>query len=196
MIETTEHLSESAQTALTLPVEERIRRIRSPRWIGYSRAQAILNKLETLLTHPKIHRMPGLLLVGETNAGKTMIANRFAQRYPARDNIEGEAASVPVLVIQAPPVPDENRFYVTILETLFAPYRLRDSLAGKQFQVMQLLRRVELRLLIIDEIQHILAGHATKQRQFLNVLKYLGNELQIPLVGVGRHQGGNPCHPD
>jgi hypothetical protein len=37
----------------------------------------------------------------------------------------------------------------------------------------------------IDEIHHILAGHIAKQRHFLNVLKYLGNELKIPLVGVG-----------
>jgi transposase len=41
------------------------------------------------------------------------------------------------------------------------------------------------RLLIIDEIHHILAGPINRQRQFLNVLKYLGNELKIPLVGVG-----------
>jgi hypothetical protein len=40
-------------------------------------------------------------------------------------------------------------------------------------------------MLIIDEIHHILAGHISKQHLFLNVLKYLGNELRIPLVGVG-----------
>jgi hypothetical protein len=37
----------------------------------------------------------------------------------------------------------------------------------------------------VDEIHHILAGHISRQRQFLYVLKYLGNELRIPLVGVG-----------
>ncbi len=30
-----------------------------------------------------------------------------------------------------------------------------------------------------------LTGPVNKQRQFLNVLKYLGNDLQIPLVGLG-----------
>ena len=52
-------------------------------------------------------------------------------------------------------------------------------------KVIHLLRDVQLRVLIIDEIHHILAGHIAKQRHFLNVLKYLGNELKIPLVGVG-----------
>jgi hypothetical protein len=89
------------------------------------------------------------------------------------------------LFIQAPPAPDESRFYGAILEALGAPYKLRGSVEEKQIQVLHLLRAVQLRVLIIDEIHHILAGHIAKQRQFLHVLKHLGNELKIPLVGVG-----------
>lgn len=40
-------------------------------------------------------------------------------------------------------------------------------------------------MLIIDEIQHVLAGSLNRQRTFLNVLKYMGNELQVPIVAVG-----------
>jgi GTPase SAR1 family protein len=58
-----------------------------------------------------MHRMPNLLIVGDTNAGKTMLANRFVQVHPADDNPHGEAAIVPVLAIQTPPGPDEGRFY-------------------------------------------------------------------------------------
>ena len=38
---------------------------------------------------------------------------------------------------------------------------------------------------IIDELHNIVTGPVSKQRQFLQVLKYLSNELQIPLVGLG-----------
>jgi type II secretory pathway predicted ATPase ExeA len=55
----------------------------------------------------------------------------------------------------------------------------------KQFQAIKLMREVGLRMLIIDEVQHILAGNLTRQRTFLNVIKFLGNELEIPIVGVG-----------
>jgi GTPase SAR1 family protein len=55
--------------------------------------------------------MPHLLIVGDTNAGKTLLANRFVQVHPADDNPAGEAAIVPVLAIQWPPGPDEGRFY-------------------------------------------------------------------------------------
>ncbi len=42
-----------------------------------------------------------------------------------------------------------------------------------------------------DEIQHVLAGPALKQRHFLNVIKYLGKELQIPIVAVGTRDAFN-----
>lgn len=179
------HLNESTAKFLELSKAERIEKILSPRWIGYPRAQEVLAKLEDMLSFPQTHRMPNMLIVGETNNGKTMLINRFKRKYPAIDNPKGEGVSVPVLLIQAPPVPDEGRFYNTILEALFAAYKPNDRVDKKQFQAIKLLRYVGLRMLIIDEIHHILAGNMNKQRAFLNVLKYLGNELQIPIVGVG-----------
>jgi type II secretory pathway predicted ATPase ExeA len=180
-----DHLLQKAAEYLDRPDSERIDYIRSPRWIGYPRAQEILDHLERLLTHPKSHRMPNLLIVGDTNNGKTMLVQRFCRRHKADDNPDGEAALVPVLFVQAPPVPDEGRFYNAILELLFAPYKSGDRVDRKQFQAIKLLRAVGLKMLIIDEIHHILAGSMAKQKAFLNVIKYLGNELQIPIVGVG-----------
>jgi len=185
MVEAAAHLSENAQAALELSVEERLDRIRRPRWIGYTRAKKLLDKLDDLLTHPKTHRMPNLLIVGDTNAGKTMLANRFVQLHPADKTLGGEAVIVPVLAIQAPPGPDEGRFYNAILEALATPYNPRERVAQQQIQVLRMLKRIGIQMLIIDEVHNVLTGSVTKQRQFLNVLKYLGNDLQITLVGLG-----------
>lgn len=182
------HLSARAGAALALPDEQRIARIRRARWIGYTRAQAILTELEDLLTYPCQPRMPNLLLYGETGNGKTFIINRFVQRHPADDPPEGEAAIVPVLAIQAPPAPSESRLYDALLEALFAPYNSRDPVAKKQFQVLRLLRAVHTRMVIIDELHHALVGAVHQQRVVMNALKYLSNELQIPLVGVGTRE--------
>ena len=75
------HLLQKAAEYLDRPDAERIDYIRSPRWIGYPRAQGILDQLEKLLTHPKSHRMPNLLIVGDTNNGKTMLVKRFCSRH-------------------------------------------------------------------------------------------------------------------
>lgn len=179
------HLLPKAAEHLIRPDRERIAYIRSPRWIGYPRAQHLLERLENLLTHPKSHRMPNLLVVGDTNNGKTMLVQRFCGKHKPNDNPEGEAARVPVLYVQAPPVPDEGRFYNAILERLFAPYKPVDRADRKQFQAIKLLRAVGLKMLVIDEIHHVLAGSMAKQKAFLNVIKYLGNELEVPIVGVG-----------
>lgn len=191
-----DHLNDAAKEALSLSDEERIERIRSARWIGYTRAKQILDKLEDLLSYPKKHRMPNLLIVGDTNNGKTMIVNRFHQKHPAYDAPDGDGIVLPVMVIQVPPIPDESRFYNAILDKLFAPYRSGDRPDKKQFQVIRLLTRLNTRMLILDEIHHIIAGNHNKQRHFLNTIKYLGNELQVPLVGVGIKDAYNAIQTD
>ena len=180
-----DHLTEATAKLLDLDDAARIERIRSRRWIGYPRAKEVLAKLEELLTYPKSHRMPNLLIVGDTNSGKTMLLERFSDQHPANDNPNGEGVVVPVLYVQAPPVPDEGRFYNAILDLLFAPYKPNDRVDKKQLQVIKLLRYVGLKMLVIDEIHHILAGNLNRQRAFLNVLKFLGNELQIPIAAAG-----------
>jgi type II secretory pathway predicted ATPase ExeA len=179
------HLGEEAKAALEWSNEQRIRWIRQPRWIPYTRAKQIIDKLKDLLTYPELHRMPCVLVIGETNNGKTAIINRFQRIHKASDNPEGDSIFLPVLAVQAPPVPEESRFYATILDAVNAPYRPSDSAARRQTQVLKILRAAKLRMLIIDELHNIVAGHIGKQRIFLNVLKYLANELRIPLIGVG-----------
>lgn len=185
MAELISHLSENAAAYLERSDVERIKYIRSPRWIGYDAATDIIDRLENLLTYPESHRMPNLLVIGDTNNGKTKLVKRFCAKHPADDNKGGEAVKVPVLYVQAPPVPDEGRFYNAILELLFAPYKPADRVDRKQFQAIKLMRAVGLRMLVIDEIHHVLAGNLSHQKVFLNVIKYLGNELEIPIVGVG-----------
>jgi hypothetical protein len=52
------------------------------------------------------------------------------------------------------------------------------------------------KVLIIDEIQHVLAGPLLRQRAFLNVIQHLGNELQLPIVAVGTQDAFNAIQTD
>jgi hypothetical protein len=62
--------------------------------------------------------------------------------------------------------------------------------------VLRLLATVEVKLLIIDEAQHVLAGPLLRQRQFLNVIKHLGNKLQLPIVAAGTQDALNAIQTD
>jgi hypothetical protein len=179
------HLSKNATQAVSLPIDERIAYIQSPRWIGYSRAKFVLDRLEDLMIYPKKHRMPNLLLVGDTNNGKSMIVNRFASRHEAFDCPDEGTIHVPVILIECPPVPSEGRLYDKILARLFAPYQAKDKPEKKQAEVFKLINRIGTKTIVIDEIHNLLAGSAAEQRKFLNALRQLGNELQIPIVAAG-----------
>jgi Bacterial TniB protein len=192
----TNRLSEKARLALELSDEERINLILSERWFGYTKAKEILDKLDELFTYPKRHRMPNLLIVGDTNNGKTMIASRFQQLHPADENVDGDAIFFPVMLVQAPSAPDEGRFYNRILRKLSAPFKVKAPPDQKLFQVLTISERVNLKMLIIDEIQDILAGSLRNQHKLRNAIKQLGNELQIPIVGVGTQEAFHAIQTD
>ncbi|MCL9677218.1 TniB family NTP-binding protein [Acinetobacter sp. ACZLY 512] len=179
------HLSDIAKAKAILDRDERIEHILKPKWIGYPAAQTILDQLEDLLHYPKQSRMPNLLLVGETNNGKTCLIEQFRKNYPADPNLDGEAIKVPVLYVQAPPSPDERGLYNNILSLLFQRLKTAESTDQKRQRVISVLKQIDLGVIVIDEIHHLLAGPLLKQRNFLNVIKYLGNELCVPIVGVG-----------
>ena len=189
-------MSPSAQAALLLPLDERVRYLQISRWICYDYAEAILKDLQELLEHPKVLRMPNLLVWGDTNCGKTAIIDRFCQEYPLRQNGEEEADVVPVLYIQAPPIPDERRFYSLILDKLRVPHKTNERADRMMCQILKMFPKLGVRMLIVDEIHHILAGNLQKQRAFLNVIKYLGNEALIPIVGVGTISALNALQTD
>jgi Bacterial TniB protein len=181
-------LSENATKALELTDSERQRYSLHECFVRYPAADQIITELSSLLVHPRIHRMPNRLLVGETNNGKTALIHHFMAMHPSTNDPSQEAAIFPLVYIQAPPVPEEHRFYAAILDVIGVMHR-RSYRTGELFyQVRNLLPKVGLKMLIIDEIHHILAGNTKRHQAFLNTLKYFGNELMVPLVGVGTRQ--------
>lgn len=180
-----EHLAPKAREVLALPNDARIRHIQEDRWVGYSRANEIIAKLEDLLVHPKVGRMPNMLIVGKTNNGKSHLVKHFNALHPAEDNPTGEGLLVPVLYIEAPDKPDISHLYSIILNLLCVPHRANDKEELKLAQVIKVLNSIELGIIVIDELHNLIAGSLLKQRAFLNAIRYLGNQIQRSIVGVG-----------
>ncbi|MGW3661064.1 TniB family NTP-binding protein [Streptomyces sp. NPDC005151] len=177
------HLHPAAQQIARLPDAERLRYVRADRWIGYPRAIEALERLETLLSWPSKQRMPNLLLIGPTNNGKSMIVEKFRRTNPPISHPDRE--EIPVLAVQMPSDPSVIRFYTVLLAALGAPLRARYRLADVEQLALRLLRSAGVRMLVIDELHNVLGGRGDHRREFLNLLRFLGNELRIPLVGVG-----------
>lgn len=194
--QTTKHIHPDFRHILSLSADERIEFMDQPRWVGYGAAKRILDTLQGLLHKPKRPRMPNLLLVGDPNNGKTTIVRRFKQLC-GQGYVNDEAEPVkPIILAEAPPSADEKSLYISILERFFTPYRPTDPASKLRYQVIHLFRECHVSLLIIDEFHSLLTGTPIKQREVMNAIKLLCNELSIPVVGVGTREAVTVLHTD
>jgi len=191
-----DHLHQDLVAAMALSNAERIAVMDQPRWIGYTRATEILDVMQGLLNKPQRPRMPSLLIVGDSNNGKTTLIRRFCDLCGKSFVDENSNPVRPIILAEAPTTADERALYVSILERFWTPYRATDQVAKLRYQVIHLMRACQVRVLIIDELHSLLAGTATKQREVMNALKLLCNELCIPIVGVGTREAVRVLHTD
>ncbi len=190
------HLHPSALDLLEAPDKERIKFILSPKWITYPKAAEGLELLEELWEHPPHHRMPCAMIWGETNNGKTMLSLRFVRKHPPNDNPDGEHANIPVFAVQMPFEPTPKDFLTEVLRRGFAHYKERDSVPTLRTNVINHLRVCQTRVLVIDEFHNVLGVSGTQQRTFFRLIRYLTNDLKIPIVCFGTKEALLPFRND
>ena len=96
------HLHAQFRAYALLSATERIQWIRQDRWIHYSRAEQVLNRLSDLLTYPARDRMPCFLLFGSTGMGKTRIVQKFLREHRSSfDDVTGRTRLAVVAVSDA-----------------------------------------------------------------------------------------------
>lgn len=190
------HVHPDFREVLMASDQARLAFLDEPRWIGYQRAQLALDTLQALMNKPRQPRMRNLLIVGDSNNGKTTLIQRF-QLLCGEAYVDADANSIkPVVVAEAPPSADEKGLYISILERFWAPYRATSPAAELRYQAVHMLRRCKVRILIIDEFHSLLTGAAAKQREVMNAIKLLCNEVGIPIVGVGTRDAVLVLHSD
>lgn len=185
-----------AQALLNKSREERLRYIRAGPWITHPGAEKALKRLEVLMAWPPTRRMPNMLLIGPTNSGKTSILDRFRARYRSDENRVGDAIRVPILYIQAPNAPREAELYVRWAAEIYPEdvvHRVHASRSNEERLVgmKHVFEQIGLRMLIIDEVQDMLAGSPAHLGRCLNAIKQLGNDVQIPIVCAGVESAAN-----
>lgn len=120
--------------------------------------------------------------------GKTHIIQKFVRDHPPEfDKVNG-TTRVPVVAVQMPPEPLEQDFCEEFLMALGAVVSAGVSTVSVRSRTRKFARQFGLRLLIIDEIHSMLAGTFRQQRRFLNSLRFLANDLHLPIVCVGTHE--------
>ena len=129
--------------------------------------------------------MPCLLIFGDTGMGKTKIVRKFEREHPPTLCQATGVTRRPVVVAQIPPEPVERDLYRELLASLNAPALAGGTLAREKDVCRSLLRTVQARMIVLDEVNGMLAGTFRQQRVFLNALRFLANDLRAPLVCAG-----------
>ncbi|AYQ27485.1 MULTISPECIES: TniB family NTP-binding protein [unclassified Polaromonas] len=190
------HLKDSALALINSSDQDRILAIRGGTWVNYTLAKETVSQLEDLLAYPQVTRMPNILLVAPSNNGKTSILERFVSLHPPLLDPESEVTVCPVLMIECPSSPDISAFYSRILDALMAPYKPTAPPQEKLSQIKRLFKSLGVRMLILDEIHHLIAGTLNKQKDFRNALKSLGNETKVVIVAAGIEDAYNAFATD
>ncbi len=140
--------------------------------------------------------MQNLLIVGDSNNGKTTLVRRFRDLCGKGYVNENSEPVKPIIIAESPPSADEKGLYISLLECFFAPYRATDPPSKLRYEVINLFRLCHVKLLIIDEFHSLLTGTPFQQREVMNAIKLLCNELMIPIVGVGTREAVRVLHTD
>ncbi len=194
---TFEHIFPEFRHVMALSDAERIRFMETPRWIGYPKAQSVLQTLEKLFnSSSEEKRKRNLLLIGDPANGKTTLIKRFYEKHGQGYVEENSTPIKPVILAESPPKASEKELYYHILERFFAPYRFGDPTAKLRRQVVHLFHACKVRMLIIDEFHSLLEGTARQQREVMNCVKFLCNELKVPIVAVGTRNVIHALHTD
>ena len=179
------HLAPLMREQAQLDDDARIQALLRDRWIDYPRATEALQRLDRLLQTSQRERMPCLVLHGDSNIGKTLITAKFRRQHPGAFDDALGVDHHPIVAMQMPATPDQHRFYSALLFELGAPHNASARLSLLERLSRDLLRCIAPRMLIVDEVHHLLAGSYREQRASLNLLKYLANDLRISIVLVG-----------
>jgi hypothetical protein len=179
------HIEPAFRRFAALPDADRIAFVRTDRWIGFAQAEAALERLNTLVDYPPRDRMPCLLIYGETGMGKTKIIRKFERQHPPKPNQATGVTQRRLVAAQAPAEPFERDLYRELLAAIGAPGLIGGSLTREKEVCRSLLRTIGARVIVLDEINGMLAGTYRQQRIFLNALRFLANDLKVALVCAG-----------
>lgn len=150
----------------------------------HPRMQVLLAELDTIIRQPNPERKYRLISARSYN-GKSTLAETLVAMHPTDLNPLGDAAHMPVVMINMPEVASVREFAVRILQAVCEPVNLRWSGTHLLTCAYSCLRALGTRALILDEFQQINEGRIQDRQQMVNIVKSIGKQCGLAVLGFG-----------
>ena len=154
-------------------------------WINYPVAARILAYLNDRTYDCPSQRPEGMLIVGDADNGKTLILQKLKSELQARATTDTGVIRIPLVLIQAPVGASRREFYGSLARAMHLPEIDRYPAARLRQRTIDAMRDAGTRAIAVDELHHLIAGGEARKRVIVDDLKYISNELGIPVFGAG-----------
>jgi hypothetical protein len=130
---------------------------------------------------------PCLAILGETGAGKTTLVDTWLEKAPLRGMETPEGSVIPYLYVLVPSSPKKKGAVAAFLRALHDPNPSRGTEWDMISRVHRLIKRCKVRVIFVDEFQHLLDKDTQKVVQAIaDFLKDIINQAHVPLVLTGK----------
>lgn len=124
------------------------------------------------------------LLLGIPRLGKSLVSDLLLEDFPAQ-SVQGEQ-SIPIIRVVTPTSPTKKSMAEAIIDTLDSRRYGRFSADQATARAMFLLERAQVRILLFDEIQHVVERNTSKSwYEIADWLKVLSDKLNLSLLLIG-----------
>lgn len=151
--------------------------------IPYPVGDDVLNAMQESMDSSWAAEPKSLFIGGQTGIGKSTLIEQFLQRHPPQH--ESERTVFPVLRVKIPSSARIKGTETSILRML-GIRKAKGTLDGMKNQIYDLIERCDIRMIIFDELQHIIDRDSHKiLHNTSDWIKLLMEETNTPVVMAG-----------
>lgn len=190
------HVAEDVRNICDARDHIRCRAIYRSRFVSHRHVEDVLNHVLYQVSLPIQTRAWGVVVYGEPGSGKTQLSLAVEKRLEEAANKPMTGLRKPVILITMTGAREARTIFNRILDALGAPISPSMRVSDREKLALDLMRRAGVRLLIVDEVQDVLASTARQQRGTLDAIKLIMNNLSIPVLALGTAKAAEAMRED
>lgn len=193
-LDVTHHLHAQIQYLLNRADSERIEYINEDRWINHQACAEVRSRAKSIIILPQIRQASCFMIIGVGGAGKSSLLERIAKdsdTWSQRNEVP--STHIELRLSAEPTLANIIRALCEQFGTPPFSHRKDDVPA----ELKLLLRARGIKIILIDEFNHMFAVNRTEQRKVLNFFKNLsGPPLSLNIIAFGTHEALNAISVD